>query len=59
MGQRIAAYLAANNGSWANNNDSLYTINLQTGAATAIGSIGFGIPVRDIAAFIDRTIPQW
>jgi hypothetical protein len=45
------AYLSANTrGSF----DSLYTINLQTGAATVIGSIGTGTPVRDIAVFISR-----
>lgn len=29
--------------------DRLYSVNLTTGATTAIGKIGFGIPVRDIA----------
>lgn len=36
---------------------TLYTVNLQTGAATAVGSIGSGLAVRDIAFQITRTVP--
>lgn len=48
------AYINANVGSAAN--DNLYRINLSTGQTTNLGNIG--APVRDIAAVIDRTVPQ-
>jgi trimeric autotransporter adhesin len=48
------AYLAANTGT--SNTDQFYTLNLATGAATPVGRIGFGIPVRDIAVFIDSLV---
>lgn len=51
-GQNIA-YFVANSGS--NVNDSLYTINLSTGMATAIRALN--MPVKDIAAMISRTPP--
>ncbi|MCB2378232.1 DUF4394 domain-containing protein [Hymenobacter sp. BT635] len=41
------AYLVATTGTSANS--SLYTVNLTSGAATAVGAIGNGITVRDIA----------
>jgi len=50
------AYLAANTGGGLD--DHLFTINLTTGATTSIGKIGAGIPVRDIAVFIDRSVPK-
>ncbi len=46
---RNIAYLAANTG--ASINDDLFTIDLTTGAATMVGSVG--IPLRDIAVAID------
>jgi hypothetical protein len=49
------AFLAANTG--VSNNDDLYSLNLTTGAATLLGSIGNGLPVRDIAVVIDRMVP--
>jgi hypothetical protein len=51
-----AAYLVANTD--ASFNDNLYSVNLTTGAATLIGSIGGGIVVRDIAVVIDRIVPS-
>ncbi|UOQ52788.1 DUF4394 domain-containing protein [Hymenobacter cellulosivorans] len=42
-----SAYLVATTGTSANS--SFYTVNLTTGAATAVGVIGNGITVRDIA----------
>lgn len=47
------AFINANIG--AASNDNLYRINLSTGQATNLGSIN--LPVRDIAAVIDRSIP--
>ncbi len=47
------AYLAANTGTDVA--DNLYTVNLMTGAVSLLGPIG--VPVSDIAVFIDRTIP--
>ena len=49
------AFLAANTA--ASTNGNLYRIDLTTGASTLIGAIGGGLPVRNIAVFIDRTIP--
>lgn len=52
--QMNIAYFAANvSGSF----DQLYTINLATGAATALGSIGMGVAVVDIAAQLAATPP--
>lgn len=48
------AYFAANTG--ASTIDNFYSINLSTGAATSIGSIG--VAVQDIACFISRNIPS-
>jgi hypothetical protein len=48
------AFLAANTG--ASLTDNLFVINLTSGAATAIGSIGAA--VSDIAVRIDRTVPS-
>lgn len=48
------AYLAANTTS---SNDQLYSVNLATGAATLIGTIGSGIAVKDIAVTINRSLP--
>ncbi|UOQ72019.1 DUF4394 domain-containing protein [Hymenobacter cellulosilyticus] len=42
-----SAYMVATTGTSANSN--FYTVNLTTGAATAVGAIGNGITVRDIA----------
>lgn len=39
----------------ADMNDNLYSVNLSTGQATNWGSIG--LPVRDIAAVIERNVP--
>ncbi|GAB4496670.1 MAG: hypothetical protein OHK0019_28850 [Saprospiraceae bacterium] len=47
------AFLVANSGT--NTTDNLFVLNLATGAATAIGSIG--VAVSDIAVLIDRNIP--
>jgi hypothetical protein len=52
--QSNMAYFAANT---TGSNDQLYTINLSTGAATLLGTIGSGIAVKDIAVTIDRTLP--
>ncbi|PSK87985.1 DUF4394 domain-containing protein [Taibaiella chishuiensis] len=49
------ALLAANTGSSAF--DFLYNVNLSTGAATAIGRIGFGTALTDIAVQIDNSLP--
>ncbi|NJL76525.1 MAG: DUF4394 domain-containing protein, partial [Saprospiraceae bacterium] len=38
--------------------DNLYVISLTNGATRAIGRIGFGISITDIAVAIDRTIPS-
>jgi hypothetical protein len=45
------AYLNANTGTGAI--DNFYEVNLTTGAATLLGSIGLGIPVRSIAVVLD------
>jgi hypothetical protein len=37
-------------------NDNLYTINIASGAATLVGSIGQGIAVRKISIAIDRNV---
>ncbi|RQO30102.1 hypothetical protein DBR32_10980 [Taibaiella sp. KBW10] len=50
------AYLNANTGT--SDNDNLYTINLATGATTALGLIGSGLNVKEIAVEINRTVPQ-
>lgn len=52
--QQNRAYFAANKGASAN--DDLYSVNLATGQATVIGSIGLGIAITDIAAFIRSTV---
>jgi trimeric autotransporter adhesin len=49
------AYLNANTGTA--NNDGFYKINLMTGAASLVGPIGFGIPVRSIAVVLDTPPP--
>lgn len=49
------ALLAANTGSSAF--DFLYSVNTTTGAATAIGRIGFGTALTDIAVQIDQSLP--
>jgi hypothetical protein len=49
------AYVNANTD--ADNRDALYTIDLATGTATNLGTIGSGIMVKDIAVAIDRTAP--
>lgn len=46
------AFFVANDNNWDVSNDSLYTINLQTGAVTTVDRIGLGIPIRDIAVFV-------
>jgi trimeric autotransporter adhesin len=52
--QMNIAYFAAN---VAGSFDQLYTINLATGAATLLGSIGMGVAVLDIAAQLAATPP--
>jgi trimeric autotransporter adhesin len=47
------AYLVANIS--CSSTDTLYMISLSSGQTTSIGSIGYGIAVRDIAIAIDRT----
>lgn len=49
------AYLNANTGTGSN--DGFYTVNLTTGAATLVGPIGLGIPVRSIAVVLDVAPP--
>ncbi len=49
------AYLNANSG--PNAFSKLYTVNLTTGAATEVGSIGLRVDVSNITTFIDRTLP--
>ncbi len=48
--QTNTAYLAANPGGQTYSN--FYTLNTATGTPTLVGSIGLGVPVRDIAASI-------
>ncbi|MEP7264139.1 MAG: DUF4394 domain-containing protein [Bacteroidota bacterium] len=48
------AYLAANT---TGASDNLYSVNLSTGVLTSNGKIGYGIAVKDIAAYIKRTQP--
>ncbi|PBQ32627.1 hypothetical protein CNR22_12885 [Sphingobacteriaceae bacterium] len=48
------AYLAANIN--METNDNFYSINLTSGAASLIGRIGFGVPVRDIAVHMPTLI---
>lgn len=48
------AYVSAN---VSGNNDNLYQINLSNGQVNSLGVIGLGVPVRDIAAVITRTVP--
>jgi hypothetical protein len=50
------AFLAANTGT--SNADNLYTVNLSNGVATLVGPIGNGMPISDIAVFIDRNVPS-
>lgn len=51
------AYLNANTGS--SMNDGFYEVNLTTGAATLVGNIGFGVPVKNIAVVLDTpTLPS-
>ncbi len=52
--QQNRAYFSANVNS--NANDNLYTVNLGTGATTLVGSIGLGIAVTDMAAFIRSSV---
>lgn len=47
------AYLSAN--MKQDKKDMLFSLNLTTGAVMPLGYIGGGIPVSDLAAFIDRT----
>ena len=47
-------YISANTNT---NLDSLYSLNITTGAATNLGQIGGGLAVRDIAVVVKRTIP--
>lgn len=49
------AYIAINTGNYLV--DKFYEIDLVSNTATSKGFIGFGIAIKDIAAFIDRTIP--
>ncbi|MBI1225068.1 MAG: DUF4394 domain-containing protein [Bacteroidetes bacterium] len=49
------AYLNANTGTGSN--DGFYEVNLMTGAATLVGPIGLGIPVRSIAVVLDTPPP--
>lgn len=49
------AYFAANTG--AQTTDQLYTVNLSTGVATAVGIIGNGLNISDIAVMIERNVP--
>ena len=49
------ALLAANTGS--STFDFLYSLNTTTGTATAIGRIGFGTALTDIAVQIDNSLP--
>lgn len=49
------AYFTANTGTQTT--DQLYTVNLTTGAATAVGIIGNGMSISDIAVMIERNIP--
>ncbi len=53
--QTNIAYLAAN--TVGSNSDVFYQVNLTTGAATAVGNIGLGIPVKSIAVTLD-SVPQ-
>ncbi len=46
------AYFIANT---MNNNDMLYMLNLNNGMATPIGSIGWGIAIKDFAIQLDST----
>lgn len=50
--QADMAYLTANT---TGNSDKLYSLNLATGMATEVGSIGLGIAIRDIAIQLDST----
>lgn len=47
------AYLTANTGSSAN--DDFFTIDLTTGKTAKVGSIGYGIAIRDLAIAIDTS----
>jgi len=49
------AYLAANTN--ADLNDNLYSVDLNTGAATSLGLIGGGLDVKNIAITINRALP--
>ena len=49
--QSNVAFLAAN--ALGSNTDVLYQVNLTTGAATAVGSIGLGVRVKSIAVGLD------
>lgn len=50
------AYLSANTDNLLH--DNFYSIDLNSGAATLVGKIGLGIPVNDIAVWIDRQVPE-
>lgn len=54
MTMQNIAYFVANSG--MNTNDSLYTMNLSTGALSPIAALNMG--VKDIAAMISRTAPS-
>ncbi len=49
------AYLSANTGTGMN--DNFYEVNLSSGAATLVGGIGYGIPVRSFAVVLDSPNP--
>lgn len=49
------AYLSANTGSGTN--DNFYKVDLTNGAASLVGSIGLGIPVRNMAVVLDTPPP--
>lgn len=53
--QTEIGYITAN--PTGTSNDNLYTVNATTGTVTNVGIIGSGIPVRDMAVVIDRTLP--
>lgn len=57
-GDANIAYLTANPTNAFNSADNFYELDLQTGAATLVGTIGGGIAVRDIAVFINRNVSQ-
>jgi len=55
--QTNTAFLAAN--SLGGTSDVFYQVNLTTGAATAVGNIGLGVPIKSIAVVLDSVpLPQ-